>query len=205
MQVLIVDSFLDKVKTAPWSKALRDVIREELHCTLEVVPYSHFTPNYVEKYGGKFDAVVLSGSDAYLSKAEDRHAFKNPIDAVRMVTTPVLGICGGHQLIAVSYGQKIVNMGHTIDAYREVQVVADDPIFEGLPERIIVRQSHTEMVEQVPEGYSKMATSPETPIEAMKRNQKDITYGVQFHPEVHDKDHPDGKRIVSNFAKITTR
>jgi GMP synthase-like glutamine amidotransferase len=61
------------------------------------------------------------------------------------------------------------------------------------------------MIERIPEGYSRMAESSETPIEAMKRSEKRIVYGVQFHPEIHDDHHPAGKVILSNFAKIVNR
>src|SRR5271167_3373904 len=115
MQTLMVDSFLDEAKTAPWKKALRDAIREELGSSLEVVPYTNFTPEFVDKHMKRFDAVVLSGSDAYLSRAEDRFAFGKTIEAVRMLNLPVLGICGGHQLIAVAHDEKVVNMGRRID------------------------------------------------------------------------------------------
>lgn len=202
MHILLVDNFLDHVKYASFVRALHHVILDELQCSMKVVPYTHFMPGFVEKYLDKFDAVVLSGSEAMLSKYSDQFAFKNTIEAVGLLHLPIIGICFGHQLLSLAHGESVVaNMGSKIEGYHEVEVLVEDPLFDGLPRRIIVTQAHKEMIAHVPKEFSLLARSPETPIEAM-RATKGIAYGVQFHPEVHDEEHPAGKLIFANFARV---
>jgi len=147
---------------------------------------------------------VLSGSEALYSKLEDRLKFQKAIEGTRSLTLPVLGICGGHQLLAMAYGENIVDMGRALRDYYEVEILADDLLFEGLERRVLVRESHREMVERLPKGFFLLAKSRDTPIEAMK-HEKGIVYGVQFHPERHDEAHPAGGVILANFAKLAKR
>lgn len=202
MHMLVVNNFLDHVKNASWIEALHHAIRDELRCSTEVVPYTHFAPDFVEERIDKVDAVVLSGTEAMLSKDTVQSAFKNTIEAIRLLHLPVLGICGGHQLISLAYGEKVVYMGQLLEGYHELEVLVEDPLFRGLPRIISVTQSHEEMVEHVPRGFTLLARSPETPVEAVRSTEKGAAYGVQFHPEVHDEDHPAGKLIMENFAEI---
>jgi len=203
MHVLVVNNFLDHAKHASWIGALRQAI-SEVRCSIEMIPYTHFAPEFVEKRIHKVDAVVLSGTEAMLSKDSVQSAFRKTIQAVRLLHLPVLGICGGHQLIALAYGERVLYMGRDIEGYREVDVLVEDPLFHGLPTAISVTQSHEEMIEQVPRGFTLLARSTETPIEAVS-NERDRIYGVQFHPEIHDENHPAGKLVFANFAKIVKR
>lgn len=202
MHVLVVNNFLDHVENASWIEALHHAIRDELRCSMEIVPYIHFAPDFVEKHSDNVDAVVLSGTEAMLSKDSVQSAFKNAIEAISLLRLPVLGICGGHQLIGLAYGEKVVYMRQLLEGYHEVEVLLDDPLFHGLPTIISVTQSHEEMVEHVPRGFTLLARSPETHIEAVRNTEKGVAYGVQFHPEVHDEDHPAGRLILANFAEI---
>jgi GMP synthase (glutamine-hydrolysing) len=167
-------------------------------------PYTDFGSEFVEKHTDKVDAVVLSGTEALLSKDSVQSAFRDTIKAVRLLNLPVLGICGGHQLIALAYGEKVLYMRQDLEGYREVEVLVEDPLFHELPATISVTESHEEMVDHVPRGFTLLARSPETPIEAI-RSESDILYGVQFHPEFNDENHPAGKLILANFAKIVKR
>lgn len=102
-----------------------------------------------------------------------------------------IGFVGRCLIVSFSYSNQTIQKIH-------------DHIRKGVPPKQI-RQSHEEIVERVPKGYSKMAESPDTPIEAMRQTENLITYGVQFHPEIHDANHPAGKTILSNFARITNQ
>jgi hypothetical protein len=88
------------------------------------------------------DAVVLSGTlrdfDLYRPDMIEKFgAF------VRSTDVPVLGICGGHQLVGLSFGVDIVTLDRKTQAerrenrlveyqYRYVKIVRDDPIFDRI-------------------------------------------------------------------------
>ena len=76
-----------------------------------------------------------------------------------------------------------------------------DPLFKGLPEEIVVRQSHAFQVMQVPAEFELLASTPECKVQAFKHRQR-LVYGTQFHPEVNNDDHPHGRVIIGNFFRL---
>ncbi len=124
---------------------------------------------------------------------------------LRRTTIPVLGICGGHQILGQAFGARVV----TLDGFapwekrsermREYQYYLinvlrpQDPLFAGiltergrrLPKNTLrVWQNHGLMLERVPPGFSLLAKSELTRNQIMvKRSDGQLLYGVQFHLE----------------------
>ena len=155
------------------------------------------------------DAIVLSGTlrDFDYYKPEILDGFSDFIHATQ---TPVLGICGGHQLIGLSFGARVLTLDsleqrerrdnrRTEYQYRLVRIVNPaDPIFAGIdnPEsgvwqdytkegRILrVWQNHGLQLDRVPEGFTLLATSYLCKNQMMvKRSDSQLIYSVQFHLE----------------------
>src|SRR5689334_6307803 len=123
------------------------------------------------------DAIVLSGTlrdfDYYQqSILDDFGGF------IRQTRTPVLAICGGHQLVGLSFGARVLTLDkleqHEQRAtrtqeyqYRFVRITEPaDPIFKNLncadpqtPARILrVWQNHGLQLDRVPDGLELLAT-----------------------------------------------
>jgi GMP synthase (glutamine-hydrolysing) len=155
------------------------------------------------------DAIVLSGTlrDFDYYKPEIVAGFTNFIHATH---TPVLGICGGHQLIGLSFGARVVTLDQreqqerrdnrvTEYQYRFVRIVDPaDPIFAGIDNpqsgtwqdytkegRILrVWQNHGLQLDGVPPGFKLLATSYLCKNQMMvKRSDDQLIYSVQFHLE----------------------
>jgi len=155
------------------------------------------------------DAIVLSGTlrDFDYYKPELLSDFS---DFIRATKTPVLGICGGHQLIGLSFGARVVTLDSqeqserrdnrvTEYQYRLVRIVEpNDPIFEEIDNpqsrvwqtytkegRILrVWQNHGLQLDHVPEGFKLLATSYLCRNQMMvKRSEGQLIYTVQFHLE----------------------
>jgi GMP synthase-like glutamine amidotransferase len=155
------------------------------------------------------DAIVLSGTlrDFDYYKPE---ILSNFAEFIRGTTTPVLGICGGHQMIGLSFGARVVTLDSqeqsarrndrvTEYQYRLVRIVEpDDPIFaeidnphsrvwqEYTTEARILRvwQNHGLQLDQVPAGFKLLATSYLCRNQMMvKRSEGQLIYTVQFHLE----------------------
>ena len=166
----------------------------------------------IAEAAGQFqpDAIVVSGT------LRDFDYYQESIIAsfgrfIRATKIPVLAICGGHQLVGLSFGARVITLDkleqheQRVDRpheyqYRFVRITEpDDPIFEhiacepvdGPPSngsrsaRILrVWQNHGLQLDRVPEGFKLLATSYLCRNQMMvKRTDGQIIYTVQFHLE----------------------
>lgn len=115
---------------------------------------------------------------------------------------PMLGVCLGHQAIGEVFGAKLINLS---DVYHGVQTegtqLGNDPIFDGLPERIKMGRYHSWVVDNrtLPSCLEVTATTDDGMIMALRHKDYDI-HGIQFHPESVLT--PDGRTIVDNWLKM---
>ena len=159
-------------------------------------------------------AILITGRSKVVSRELDAQFY--PL--IRDTQIPLFGFCGGMQMIGQAYGVAVgplrklaegesdPNPSYHPGQFKEwgflpVQIVQRDPLFEGLPDEIVVRQAHAFQVLQVPEGFQLLASSPNCKVQAFKHLQR-LVYGTQFHPEVHDDQHPDGRVVVGNFFRL---
>jgi GMP synthase (glutamine-hydrolysing) len=155
------------------------------------------------------DAIVLSGTlrDFDYYRPEILESFSNFIRATK---TPVLAICGGHQLVGLSFGARVVTLDNLEQheqredrpqeyQYRFIRITdPSDPIFGGMSDsesgvwqdytrkaRILrVWQNHGLQLDRVPDGFALLATSYLCRNQMMVRRQDDqLIYTVQFHLE----------------------
>ncbi len=88
--------------------------------------------------------------------------------------------------------------------FYEIERLLNDPLFRGLPDRMILRCSHYCEVKQLPPGFIRLARSAHCPIEAMRHPNRPL-YGVQFHPEAYEAPFFHGRKVLQNFAAIARR
>lgn len=149
------------------------------------------------------DLVVLTGSSALLSKPQTMELFQPEMALVRESKFPVLGICYGHQIIGSAFGSSMRDLGQMVRLYDRVTVVKKHPLFDGLPANLLVAESHRQELTGVPDEFVHLAKSTTSKVEAMAHLSRPI-YGVQFHPERSDDQHPHGRILLQNLLKLTT-
>ncbi|MGB7924824.1 MAG: hypothetical protein WCF57_16395 [Pyrinomonadaceae bacterium] len=154
-------------------------------------------------------AIVMSGTlqDFDFYNPEMIESFSR---FIRQTRTPVLGICGGHELVGLSFGARILTMsnmeqheqrqGRPFEYQYRFILITDpvDPIFCGIndPEsgmwqdytteaRILrVWQNHGLQLDRTPEGFKLLATAYLCRNQMMvKRTDGQLIYSVQFHLE----------------------
>ncbi|TMI13584.1 hypothetical protein E6H35_06770 [Candidatus Bathyarchaeota archaeon] len=146
------------------------------------------------------DLVILTGSSALLSKPRTRDIFQPEMDLVRETKFPILGICYGHQIIGSAFGAPMRDLGQMLRRFEKVSIVRKHPLFDGLPSDLIVAESHRQELTKVPDEFHHLAQSTTSKVEAIVHQSKPI-YGVQFHPERSNGDHPHGRMIIQNLLK----
>jgi len=137
----------------------------------------------------RVDAVVLSGGP----KSVYEEGAPGLPEWFREYRGPVLAICYGMQLIVKEFGGE-VRRGRG-EYGRTLVELSEDPLFEGIPNRIHVWMSHGDEVVKLPEGFHSIALS-ETGVIAAATDAKRF-WLLQFHPEVHHTEY--GDRMISNF------
>lgn len=114
-------------------------------------------------------------------------------------TTPILGVCLGHQSIAEAFGGKIVVAKEQLHGKAsEVALNTNVPLFEGLPSKLTAARYHSLIAERdsLPDCLEVIAETADGVVMGVKHKEYN-TYGVQFHPEsvLTEK----GKKIIDNF------
>jgi GMP synthase (glutamine-hydrolysing) len=147
-----------------------------------------------------FDGVALSGSPDMLSDSSVVKKYMTELDAIRKADVPILGVCFGHQLIAIAFGSEVVKAREPVQEFVNTELLVPDPLFEGLPASSMLLESRHEIVKSLPDDFILLARSDKSPIAGMKHRVKPL-YGVQSHPERYTLDNPAGKQLVRNFIE----
>jgi len=145
-------------------------------------------------------AVVLSGSFEPWS-VHSPEALAGLAERVRRYEGPVLGICAGMQLQVMFAGGTVGPRAEPEVGFGVLELVRDDPLFDGLDPAPVVYEHHAEDVTAVPEGVEVLARSPGCAVEAIAVPHR-RWWGTQFHPECFSDEHPDGARILANFFAL---
>jgi GMP synthase (glutamine-hydrolysing) len=112
---------------------------------------------------------------------------------------PILGICAWHQYMARFFGGEVQPSKAPEFGQVEVTIFKDDRLFEGVPKKSIVWESHNDEVTKIPKLFDRLAESENCKIQAMKHKKKWF-YGLQFHPEVEHTKY--GEQIFKNFVRL---
>ncbi|MFT7860514.1 MAG: glutamine-hydrolyzing GMP synthase [Sulfurimonas sp.] len=171
----------------------RRLREDQIYC--EILPY-HTSVEDIKAKNPK--GVILSGGP---SSVYSENAYK--VDqGVYEMGVPVLGICYGMQRISVDFGGSVIRSDHHEYGKAELNINNYDSnaskLFEDCDNDRIVWMSHSDRVDQLPEGFETIATSANSPYAAIANEEKNI-YALQFHPEVQHSE--EGYLMLRNFAK----
>ncbi len=111
---------------------------------------------------------------------------------------PVLGICYGHQLMALQLGGRVRPAENREYGPTVLDICEPGALFPGLGAQQPCWMSHGDTVLEAPAGFVVLATTPTTPVAAMADSARGF-YGVQFHPEVAHT--PFGAEMLHRFVR----
>lgn len=150
------------------------------------------TLTFEEILNKELDGLILSGGPS-LERTGNCQSY------VRELEIPILGICLGHQLMAVAYGGSVGRGKYGGFAEVEVEILDENDILRGMAPKTITWASHSDEVEIMPQSFIRLARSKICEVEAMKHKSKPL-YGVQWHPEVSHT--IQGKLLLQNFLEV---
>ena len=155
----------------------------------EILPF-HFGPGQVRATGAR--GIILSGGPASVFGKDAPQ-----IDpGIFRMGLPVLGICYGIQLMASHLGGSVEFSDSREYGAGTLTVVKESPLFEGLPSKLQVWNSHGDKITKIPPDFEAVASTENSAYAAIQNLEKSL-FGLQFHPEVAHT--PLGKDILENF------
>ncbi len=96
---------------------------------------------------------------------------------------PILGICYGMQLLAVTLGGNVEGSSEKEYGLTKIQIKKESPMTRNLPKTFDVWMSHGDQVIELPDEFISLASSKTTKHVIIMHQELNI-YGIQFHPEV---------------------
>lgn len=147
----------------------------------------------------QINGLILSGGAPRIGLDGD---LGNCADYLENAVFPILGICAGHQFMARFFGGTVKPSITPEFGKVELIIIKKNSLFDNVPEKSIVWESHNDEVIKIPKDFVLLAESKNCKIQAMKHKIKPF-YGLQFHPEVEHTEF--GERIFKNFIKICNR
>jgi GMP synthase (glutamine-hydrolysing) len=127
---------------------------------------------------------------------------------------PILGICGGHQALALAFGGKVGPvradeddcMPYTRDRQGGVvplTVKTEDPIFSGIDGKLKIVESHYDEVKVLPPGFVLLASEKVSRNQIIRHPTRPV-YGIQGHPECFHGSRSAGGMLIRNFLTIAS-
>jgi GMP synthase-like glutamine amidotransferase len=169
------------------------------------------------------DAFVLGGS---YNSVHDGFGWQESImrwlSELAEAGKPLLGICGGHQMMGRFFGSEVMGVPSAPVAgtlpVNFTEAGRRSPLFSGLGTEAVFHFANHEHVVAVPEGASCLAEAEDIPVAALDYGNG--WYSVQFHPEAEAEtlavswknSRPEfgeryqesaaGKRLIENFLGL---
>lgn len=203
--LLLIQFRMDK-SLAHERVCMRNVLRHFKN--VDILPLSALDDSiawrHPEEIVRDFDGVIFGGSGEFNVSGEHKtkeraklakRAIRNVRPLVRYILKkdfPAIGICFGHQLLSHILGTPVVrdvSQAKTAGSYR-VRLTREgkrDDVFQDIPETFFAQYAHKESLSALPKGATLLAKNGnrcKTSAFRFKRN----VYGVQFHPELTEKD-----------------
>ncbi|MDR0193971.1 MAG: glutamine-hydrolyzing GMP synthase [Myroides sp.] len=159
----------------------------ELNIFCEILPYNDMPKDLTE-----YKAVILSGSPYSVRSEEALHPDLSNIKG----KMPLLAVCYGAQYLAHFFGGEVAPSDTREYGRANLDFIAEDDFFKGIPHNSQVWMSHSDTIKQLPTNGVLLASTKDVKNAAYKV-EGEQTYAIQFHPEVYHS--TDGTQLLKNF------
>lgn len=120
------------------------------------------------------------------------------------MTTPMLGVCLGHQAFGEAFGGNVVRAPMPVHGKLDHIHHHDTGLFEGLPSPLSIVRYHSLVVDRstLPKNWLVTAETSDGLIMGMHHETLPL-HGVQFHPESIASEY--GNQMMSHFLKLAQK
>ncbi len=164
---------------------------ELMPCDISAEQIREFSPH----------GIILSGGPETLTMVESPRI----PTIVFQLSCPILGICYGMQAMALQLGGQVATAAKREYGYAQMRIENPQDLFTQMQDSVSAQgqslldvwMSHGDYVTQLPEGFTVIGSSDNSPFAAIADFSRHY-YGLQFHPEVtHTRL---GKQILERFV-----
>ena len=160
----------------------------ELFIYCEIYPFNNISNNFEE-----YKAVILSGSPF---SVRSENFLKMDLSKIKG-KVPLLGVCYGAQYIAHFCGGEVTSSNkREYGRANLIDIDFNDIFFNNISNKSQVWMSHSDTIKILPDNGVLIASTEDVKNAAFKI-ENELTYGIQFHPEVYHSS--EGKKIIENF------
>lgn len=168
----------------------------ELGVDCDVIRNDKITLNEIQEKN--YDAIIISPGPG---TPEDRKYFGVCSDVIKDMgsSTPILGVCLGHQGIIDAFGGKVTNAGCVRHGKTSPVDHVDSKLFKDVKNPFRATRYHSLVGDKtiIPEVLKVTATASDDGEVMAIEHKEYLIQGVQFHPESIMTE--DGKKILANF------
>jgi anthranilate synthase component 2 len=170
----------------------------ELGVDCEVIRNDKITISEIKQKN--YDGIVISPGPG---TPDDKKYFGVCSDVIKDIgsSTPILGVCLGHQGIISSFGGKVTNAGCVRHGKTSPVKHNNSELFKGVKNPFRATRYHSLVGDKsiIPEILEVTATAEDDGEVMAIRHKEYLIEGVQFHPESIMTE--DGKKIFANFIR----
>jgi para-aminobenzoate synthetase len=154
-------------------------------------------PGWRAEYLDGFDNVVISPGPGTPGVPADFGICRDVISTDRI---PLLGVCLGHQGIALLGGGSMALAPEPRHGRKSPVLHDGTGLFAGIPSPQEVVRYHSWAVDRLSDELKALAWTPDGVLMALRHRSRP-QWGVQFHPESVATEH--GHRLLANFAELS--
>ena len=170
----------------------------ELGVDCKVIRNDKITINEIKQK--KYDGIIISPGPG---TPDDKKYFGVCSEVIKDIgkTTPILGVCLGHQGIISSFGGKVTNAGNVRHGKTSPVKHSESELFKGVKNPFKATRYHSLVGDKtiIPDILEVTATAQDDGEVMAVRHKDYLIEGVQFHPESIMTE--DGKKILANFIR----
>ncbi len=186
MKILLLDNY------DSFTYNLRHYLEDVTTDTIDVFRNDEISLEEVNKY----DSIVLSPGPGL----PEESGILIPLIKTYSSHKKILGVCLGHQALAVAFGGKLLQLNEVMHGLQRKCNVIDSVafLFKNIPQQFNAGRYHSWVADKnfLPSEFKITATDDDGNIMAMQHQYLQLT-GVQFHPESIMTEF--GKTILGNW------